>query len=219
MTLQVVVILIAAAAALLFLWLGAKRRKELGMWAARHGLSFRQGKDAGFDDRYPAFSCLRRGHSRYAHNVMSGAWEGRTVTAFDYRYVIGHGKNRSVHHFSAVIVDAGIPVQSLSIRPEGVFDRVTEFFGAEDIDFESVEFSRQFHVKSPDPRWAFDVLHQRTMEFLLSRPRFRIQFSGREAIVWRGRRFRPEQFEQALGVIHGILDRLPGYILDSKEGR
>ena len=44
------------------------------------------------------------------------------------------------------------------------------FSASKEIEFESTEFSKEFHVKSPDRRWAFDVLSQATMEFLLALP-------------------------------------------------
>ena len=201
------------------IWFGAKRRKELTAWAASRGLSFAPGRDGSFDDRYRAFGCLRRGHSRAAFNIAEGDWSGRRVTAFDYRYVTGSGKNRTTHHFSAVILASDLPLQPLRIRAENVFDRVTEFFGLDDIDFESAEFSRAFHVKAPSKEWAYDVLHQRTMEFLLSMPRFSIEFDDRHAIAWRNRRLSPETFESAIGVVEGIFDRLPEYVVRKQGGR
>jgi hypothetical protein len=192
------------------------RRKKLRVWAASRGLRFDRRGDGSLDDRFPAFGCLHIGHSRSALNVAEGTLNGRAVVAFDYRYVIGHGKQRRVHNFSAIVLGSAVRLRPLRIRSENVFDRVGEFFGADDIDFESAEFSRAFHVKSPDKRWAYDVLHQRTIEFLLSMPQFSIQFGGQEMIVWRNRRFRPEVFDQAIAVGEGILDRLPGYIV--REG-
>jgi len=217
-----VVVAIAAIGLLAFgLWQGAKRRKELAAWAATNGLSFRPERDGGFDERYRAFGCLRRGHSRFAHNVAEGDWNGRRVVAFDYRYVTGSGKNRQTHRFSAVVLHSDVRLRPLRIRPENVFDRVTEFFGIDDIDFESAEFSRAFHVKADDKRWAYDVIHQRTMEYLLTMPRFSIQFGNRSAIAWRNRRFGVETFESAIGVVEGVLDRLPEYVVrgqrDGKE--
>jgi len=208
------VVLIAVA-----IWFGAKRRKELAEWASGKGLAFRPGRDGGFDERYRAFGCLRRGHSRGALNIAEGDWNGRAVTAFDYRYVTGSGKNRQTHHFSAIILRSHVVLQPLRIRSENVFDRVTEFFGLDDIDFESAEFSRAFHVKAPDKRWAYDVLHQRTMEYLLSMPRFSIQFDNRHVIAWRNRRFSPETFESAIAAVEGILDRLPEYVVTQQGGR
>jgi len=200
-------------------WCRAKRRKELAAWASRKGLTFRPERDSGFDERYPAFGCLRRGYGRFASSIAEGDWNGRRVTAFDYRYVTGSGKNRQTHHFSAMILRSNVPLKPLRIRSENVFDRVTEFFGLDDIDFESAEFSREFHVKAADKRWAYDVLHQRTMEFLLSMPRFSIEFDDRHVIAWRNRLFNVETFESAIVAAEGILDRMPEYVVRQQGGK
>ncbi|MBU0595585.1 ABC transporter permease, partial [Candidatus Bipolaricaulota bacterium] len=112
-----------------------------------------------------------------------------------------------------------VRLQPLHIRPEGIFDKVTEFFGVDDIDFESAEFSRAFHVKAAEKRWAYDVLHVRTMEFLLGMPRLSIQFDEHDVLVWRNRRFKPEQFEEAIAVAEGILDRLPPYLIEQQANQ
>jgi hypothetical protein len=215
----VVVIGVGAAVIAVAVWFRAKRRKEIEAWAAGKGLSFLAGRDHGFDERYRAFGCLRRGHGRYAYNIAEGERNGRRLTTFDYRYVTGSGKNRQTHHFSAVVLGSDVPLEPLAIRSENVFDRVTEFFGLDDIDFESAEFSREFHVKSPDKRWTYDVLHQRTMEHLLSMPRFSIEFDDRHVIAWRNRRFNVETFDSAIGVVEGILDRLPEYVVRQQRGK
>ncbi|MGB2983805.1 MAG: hypothetical protein WBC63_08115 [Candidatus Bipolaricaulia bacterium] len=213
-----VAVLIVAGIAVAW-WFGSKRRKVVAAWAASKGWQFDPTRDRGFDERNPDFNCLRRGHSRYAYNVTSGTWNDRGVVAFDYHYATGHGKNRHDFRFSAIVLDAAVDLKPLHIRSENVFDKLTELFGIDDIDFESAEFSRAFRVKSPDKRWAYDVLHQRTMEFLLSQPRFGIQFGDREVIVWRNRKFSPETYETAIGVAEGILDRLPDYVVREQGGR
>ena len=109
---------------------------------------------------------------------MKGERDGRDVTAFDYHYVTGHGKSRKVHNFSALIIQSPLPLKPLFLRPENIFDKVTDFFGYDDIDFESAEFSRQFYVKAPEKRWAYDILHQRMMEYLLENPKFHFQFGS-----------------------------------------
>lgn len=199
------------------LWFSAKRKKELRAWAMQAGLSFSPSPDRSYDDRYPAFGCLRRGHSRYAYNIASGTWNGRRLEAFDYRYVTGHGKNRSTHTFSAIIIRTHLSLKPLHIRSENAFDRITEFFGADDIDFESRQFSREFHVKSPDKKWAYDVLHQRTMEFLLSQPKYTIEFDTQSIICWRNRKFDTPMRESAISVVEGLLNRLPEYLIREQE--
>ena len=195
------------------LWLGARRKKELAAWATNAGLSFSPGSDRSYDNYYPAFGCLHRGHTRSAYNIAAGSWNGRPLKAFDYRYVTGHGKNRSAHTFSAIILGSGLFLKPLQIRSENAFDKLTEFFGADDIDFESDQFSREFYVKSPDKKWAYDVLHQRTMEFLLVNPKFSIEFDNEHVICWRNRRFDIQTRETAISVVEGILDRLPEYLV------
>ncbi len=192
-----------------------KRRMALAAWASSRGLSFDPSHDRRMDDRYPEFKCLRQGDNRYACNVMAGNAGARPVCAFDYHYETHSTDYTSTthHHFSAVIVATGLPLKPLVIRKEGFFDKIGEFLGFDDIDFESAEFSREFCVKSPDRRWAFDVLQQSTMEFLLAAPRFALEFHESDVIAYRGRTFQAEEFDAALKVIEGVLQRLPDYLL------
>jgi hypothetical protein len=208
----VLIVIVAGALIAYALYSAARRRKDLTAWAGRRGLSFSREKVRDMDDRYPQFKCLRRGRSRYALNVMSGTLRGLSVTTFDYRYVTGSGKNRRVHHFSALIAGSPIPLKPLFIRREHALDKVTEFFGWDDIDFESAEFSRKFYVTSPDKRWAYDVIHQQMMEYLLAAPDYSIQFDGGSIIAWKKRRFRIPEFDEACDLIKGMIDRLPEYL-------
>jgi hypothetical protein len=205
----------AVIAVLIIAWhfyAASARRKELAAYAGSRGLSFSPDKDRRMKDRYRDFKCLRKGHSRYAHNVMSGEMQGLAVRAFDYHYATGHGKNRRSHRFSALILTSPVPLKPLLIRRENVLDKVTEFFGVDDIDFESAEFSRKFFVKSPDRRWAFDIIHQRMMEYLLEAPHYSVQFDNEHIIAWRSKRFSGPEFDQAFQLIRGILDRFPEYL-------
>lgn len=195
-----------------------KRRKQLEEWAQSKSLSFDPSKRRNVDKDYPNFNCFRQGSNRYAENVMQGSWSDRRVLCFDYHYETHSTNSKGQrqthhHHFSAVIIRSELPLKPLFIRPEGFFDKLAEFVGINDIDFESAEFSRKFYVKADDRRWAYDVIHQRTMELLLERPQFTIQFYGESVLVYRSSRFSTEQFEQALEIGCGILERFPDYLI------
>ena len=166
-----------------------KRRQEMAGWAQANGLKFLPAKDHSVWLRYQAFKSLQRGENRYAYNIMLGTIGERVTCGFDYHYEThstnSKGQRQTHHHyFSALVVDANLPLKPLFIRPEGFFDKVTEFVGVEDIDFESAEFSQKFYVKAPDRRWAFDVLHQKTMELMLAYPRFHIEFQGTQVMAY-----------------------------------
>ena len=200
----------------------SKRKKELTEWAARRGLRFIDTMEQRMDDRFPGFDCLRSGSNRYAYNIMDGDWSGRPFLCFDYHYETTSrdhdGKTTTHnHYFSAVILESTVPLRPLFIRPEGFFDKLSEFIGFDDIDFESAEFSRKFYVKAPDRKWAYDVIHQRTMEFLLSQPKFTIQMDGSHVIAQDGSTFGTAKFESAAAVIQGMLDRLPNYLVEEQK--
>jgi len=210
--------MLAAAGLIYSLHAASQRRKELAAWARSHRLAFEAGKNSSLESRFPNFDCLGRGRSRYGHNLIRGQWKGREFLGFDYHYVTGSGKNRQTHNFSAVVLASEVPLRPLFLRPEGFFDKVGEFFGLDDIDFESAQFSRKFYVKSPDKRWAYDVIHQGTMEFLLAMPSFTIRFDACQVMAWRSRRFKPAEFSAAAEVVAGMLDRLSEYVVRRQTG-
>lgn len=206
-------------------WMATKRRREaLSGWAQSRALSFSAANDHGMENRLPNFQCLHQGSNRYAYNVMEGMWGQRQILAFDYHYEThstGPKGQTQTHHyyFSAVVLSSAVPLKPLFLRPENFFDKIGEFFGFDDIDFESAEFSRKFYAKSPDKKWAYDVIHPRTMEFLLTSPQFAIQFDLNDVMAYRSSEFSVSDFEQAAEVAGGILDRLPEYLIKQQTAK
>lgn len=195
-----------------------RRREELFAWASLHGLRFDSAEYSNLDSDWPAFGCLQSGDNRYAYNISAGDWQGRPLMAFDYHYEThstdskGHSQTYN-HHFSGAIMESTVPLKPLLIRPEGLFDKIGEFFGHEDIDFESAEFSRRFYVKAEDRKWAYDVLHARAIEFLLARPQYHIQFEPRGVIVTKNALWSAAEFQSAIETVQGMLDGLPEYVV------
>jgi hypothetical protein len=202
--------------------MAAKRRKELAAWAASHGWSFNEGRDPTYYQKYYAFDALKQGNEQYAFNIVSGATKNHRIEAFDYHYeTYSHSKNgQQTHHhyFSAVLILSPVRLEPLFIRPERLLDKIGEFVGFDDIDFESAEFSRKFYVKAPNKKWAYDVLHPRAMEFLLAQPKsFTMQFAGHAVMVWQGdKRLTPADFDAAIAAASGLLDQLPGYVIEQQ---
>ncbi len=172
MGLVVVVMIVVVVVA----WRAArKRRQDLAALAGELGGSFHPAADRSHDDRYRMFGVFRKGDSRVAFNTITADVELYGAPCFtcmgDFRYTTGSGKNRSTHHFSYLVLHMPFPSErtpDLLIRPEGIFDKLASVIGFDDIDFESAEFSKRFHVKSGDKRFAYDVVHPRMMEFLMA---------------------------------------------------
>ena len=194
-----------------------KRRRALAAWGSLRGLEFYPARDSGLGDRYAHFACLNHGENRFADNRLEGRAGDHAFCAFDYHYETSDGKNRARHVFSAVILTTKLPLKPLVIRPERLADRVAALLGFEGIEFESAAFNKQFHVTSPDPRWAFNVLPQATLEFLLDSPKFNLECQLCQIIAYRQTIFQPADFESALEVIEGILSRLPKSLLQELQ--
>lgn len=198
----------------------AQRVKELKAWATAQKLRFDPTKDRTSLSPLADLPCLSQGSDRYIFNRTEGSWQGLPYFGFDFHYATKDSKGHKTHHyFSAVVITSDVPLKPLFLRPEGVLDRIPEFLGFDDIDFESAEFSRAFYVKAPDRRWAYDVLHQRTIEFLLQSPRFTIGFEGHHAMAYKSSLFSVWEFQAAADVLCGILKRLPEYVIQQQRSR
>ena len=89
----------------------------------------------------------------FTYKVTTSSGKSTTTTTYRFSYLILH------------MPWSGVP--DLLIRREGMFDKIAGVLGFDDIDFESAQFSRRFHVSSTDKRFAYDVIDPRMMEFLL----------------------------------------------------
>jgi hypothetical protein len=201
-----------------------KRRMELAEWAKSRSFNFRPCNDSGIDNRFLLFECLQRGENRYGYNVIEGPIGNRKVCAFDYHYEThssdSKGNRHTQHHyFSAVAVETDLRLKPLFIRSENFLDKIGEFIGINDINFESTEFNKQFHVKSPDKKWAYDVVNQANMDLLLNSCRFSLEFNGNAVIAYQKSTFAPGYFEEALLLLTRMLDNLPDSVIQELKGR
>jgi hypothetical protein len=206
----------------------SRRLNQMGALALQLGWQFDPAADREHDERYSHFGPFGKGSNCQASNTLRGAISvgGRPwpAQAGDYQYTTqsGSGKNRSTqtHRLSYLIVETphlGAP--DLAIRREGMFDRFASFMGFDDIDFESVEFSERFHVKSSNKRFAYAVIEPRMMEFLLAADAPTIEFRRGQCCITRGeRRWTPEQFAATIDWTAEFFARWPekvASVLDS----
>lgn len=192
----------------------SKRRQALAAIAFERGWDYNHDDPFDIPSTYEVFSCLNEGHDREASNVISGEYEGLAFKAFDYEYKTGSGKDEHTNSFSAVIVQAPYPLKPISIRPEGFMDRVAGALGFDDIDFEWNEFNRAFYVKAADKQFAYDVIHQKMMEFLMENRGWCQEIFADQMIVSDDSDFAPEKFLGALQFARTFLGLLPDYLAD-----
>lgn len=204
---------------------GARKEREraeaMRARAARLGLRF-TAEDPTLDERMQAFPMFCLGHSRQGLNLMDGEVVAggvrMSLLAGDYRYKIttSNGKSTQTTTYTMSFI-AVVPVlavgEELTVREEGLFDKIGAFLGFDDIDFESSEFSKRFHVKCSDRRFAFDLFDPRMMEWFLQSSPPRIHARGGCLLFDRGtRRWEVAEFDGEMGWIDGFFARIPRHL-------
>lgn len=188
------------------------RKEDIFALSCKYGLNFDIEDPCHILSIYSSFDSIDKGYDQKAYNVISGRLGNYEIRAFDYRYTTGSGKSRQTHHMSFIAMDTDVCFQGLTIRPEGVFDRIAGAFGFDDIDFESDEFSRKFHVTSQDKQFAYEVVHPRMMEFLLLNPLWSTQLLGRTVMISNQRLLDPVHYERGIKFIQDFLGLVPDFV-------
>lgn len=206
-----------------------KRIAELSALAAEQGWRFDPGKNHYHDGQYSQFDIFTKGHSRYAYNTMHGTMEKAgdnwPVVMGDYHYKVtsGSGKNRSTSTYRmsyAIVQVPYVGVPDLAIREEHFFDKVAGFFGFDDIDFESAEFSDKFSVKSSNKKFAYDVVHPQMMQFLLDSHPPTIQLSMGNCCLSDGTRcWTPQQFRNRIDWVREFFNHWPQHVVSDLQQR
>ena len=227
---SVLSVLVVAVLAVLFIGFAihAARQRRLRQEALQGladslELSFDPGRDHDHDDRYAHLEIFRRGSRRYAYNTVSGRMSLDRhecgVVFGDFHYAVHRGgpknKRKKSVRFSYLIVELPwAEVPDLLIRAEGFFDRLGAMVGFEDIDFESEEFSRAFFVKSPDRKFAYDLIDRGMMDFLLAaRPPLIDMEQGRLCLCSSRGTWEPDQFSRQLAWVESFLSRWPTHLV------
>lgn len=189
----------------------ARRRKELTAFALRHGFSF--SPFAGdHHEQFMGFKPFDAGHSRQSHNLIHGRRGRIDWEMFDYKYTTGSGKNQQTHHYGIVVARIDVVLSRMCIRQEHFFDKLAGLVGFDDIDFESEEFSKRFHVSAEDRKFAYDLIHPKMMEYLMASPAADWQLGGRVAMITRSRRYKADELLGLMSLIEGFIERIPHYV-------
>lgn len=95
------------------------------------------------------------------------------------------------------------PFQDLSVN-WGLFGRAQKF--------EWEDFNRRFTVRTDDPRFGSDVVHQRQMEYLMRSDAPKFQIAGGVIRVGDGGKWLPADIDWASQFLHGFFGRVPNFV-------
>jgi hypothetical protein len=196
-----------------------RRREQMGAYAATRGWTWTE-RDDRWCDRFDG-APFGLGHNRQARNVLEGTHDGRGFVAFDYVYYTtehstdsqGRSQSREVSHsYSVIGLEVGADVPPLQVTPEGFFSRAVARLLNRDIELESEEFNRAFTVTCPDRKFAYDVLHPRAMEYLLTVRDVAWRTTSGWILTIESGKHEVVDIDRRVAVVDRILDLLPDYL-------
>ncbi|WP_297741621.1 hypothetical protein [uncultured Tessaracoccus sp.] len=154
------------------------------------------------------------GYDHEASNIVFGERDGisflRLTHSWKTRSTDSEGRT-TVHHHEENLCDfwTGFRFGPINLG-SGIFGFRNDKAG---IQFELMEFNRAYKVTAADKRFAYDVLHQRMMRWLLDvgAPKFEIHPRG--SITVRGfDDWRMEDLEAANALLHDFFARVPDVV-------
>lgn len=186
--------------------------EELAEFAASRGWSYRQADPAlvrGWTG--PPFS--GRGE---ATCVMSGTVEGQQFTSFELTWVEGSGDDAVTHRHVVAVVALPVALPLLWITPQTLAHQFTNVLGAGDITFESGQFNDAFTVTADSDRYAYAVVGQLTMAYLMDTPAGAnpIRIEGNHALTWVDEPYDPDRAGALAEGLAGFVNRIPRFTYD-----
>ncbi|QDV28042.1 hypothetical protein [Aureliella helgolandensis] len=162
---------------------------------------------------FNVFPLASRGRSQESTNsIVADSGELRMVV-FDFKYVTGSGKNKSVHRQSVMMASSDrLHLPEFTLTPESFWQRFAEFMTGKDIDFEEdPEFSKAFYLRSPSEQNVRNYMTPARRHALLKYPQVYLEARFQGFILYHPRsRLKVEEvktfMEDALGIYAALLE-------------
>jgi hypothetical protein len=217
-SLLVILVVLIGIAVLVINWQLRKRKvAAFRAFAARRGWRYVE-RDNRLAKRFLG-APFGKGSARRCTHVFIGEHRGRLLTAFEYIYeeTSGTGDDRRTTTYRNTVVALSTPAArpTLEVSREGFGRKLLGLVGIRDLQLESDEFNKAFLIRAEDDKFAYDILHPRTMEWMLADQRCQDQpfrFERADLLTWRKGSIDLQTVVWLLDYLCDVLDRVPTYV-------
>ena len=197
-----------------------KRRNAMQLLADSLHFRFSADKDRHLPKRFHFLEDFGKGNNRYAQNVFTGQANGEAITFFEYHFETtsrdSEGETTTYHHyFSVFTLSMPRNFPELVVKPEGLFAKLGQALGFDDIDFESYEFSKRYEVKSKDKKFAYDFCNGSMIDYLLNKPNLVIEVENQTLALTHRGKFSTQTIQHYLNDLQTIRSLMPDYLFSS----
>jgi hypothetical protein len=175
-----------------------RRRETLRATAAQLGLDFAETDQTGLQSGFTGFKLFAHGSGRTIRNIVYGRVDGDVeAMLFDYAYTSGSGKNKRTYSQTVAFFQSDrLLIPEFIARPEGLFDKIGQVFGYQDIDMPMhPEFSRRFILRGTDESAIRDFFRPDVVRFFENNTGLSVEAKFDRFIVYRpAKRLKPEEW-------------------------
>lgn len=166
-----------------------RRVESLRQAASTLGLTFLEEGMMLEGEAFWEFPLFRRGSSREISNILYKDIASERIFLFDYEFQQGSGEN--VRLYSQTVAafyyfSRRMPKFSLKPKNINIFDKIREFFGQQDIDFETYpEFSRCYRLQGQLESAIREIFDFNVLRFFSQNHGWWLEGGGEWLVIYR----------------------------------
>lgn len=188
-----------------------------GFWEQLATGAFQNSPAEGFLVKFGGFSPFGVGDRPTVKNLIVGRQDDRDWYMFDYCYQTqstdSNGNTSTTNHpYGIVAVRMPMVLPPLKLTPENVLLKIGQVFGKRELTFELEEFNKRYFIECVDRQGAYDVLHPRAIDYLMSKPVRQWQMGGMMLVIARSGYYEPQEIFNVHDEVNGFLQLLPDYV-------
>lgn len=182
-----------------------------GFWAQL--LQTQPSEEESFVGVFSKFEPFDEGDSPNVENLMVRRKGGADWYLFDYTYEItrtdGDSSSTTTYPHTVAVVRLPLALPALRMSRETLS---TKLFGSADVQFESEEFNKRYFVQCEDKKSAFDILHPKVIDWLVSLPMMTWQMAGPFILIFVPEKTTVEGYRFLLSTLEQFVSQVPGYV-------
>ncbi len=183
--------------------------------AEKLGLKYSKGHSDHMISRFSFINRMNYGRKKFVLNTLEGRYSQQDVVVFDLRYdTCSIDKNGPADWYTFYILKLPREVPEATIYHEGYISKIKQLTGANDIDFESHEFSRTFRVRSADAQFAYDFCNARMIDYLQENTDLSIEVDQDALCLSFNKPLEFEDVERNLKRLVTIRNLMPDYVFE-----
>jgi len=154
----------------------------------------------------PDLKIFNVGHSKKIKNSFSINFNNSKIYFFDYNYTTGSGKSSTTYILTIAVLKSAKNIPQFYLRPERLLDKISEFFGYNDIDFKHrPEFSKKYYLKSNDEYSVINIFNDELLEFFETHPNYCVESNNGYIAIYRYEFVEPEKYSDFIKDVKKIL--------------